>query len=408
MNHGTSHEEGEMSKPGDNYAVLAEFDHPDDLLHACEKIRDSEVRYWDAFTPFPVHGLDEAMGEKQTKLPWIVLAAGLTGLGGGVLLQWWTNSVAYPFKISGKPLFSLPANIPIVFEMTVLFAALATFVSVLLLGGMPKWSNPLHRKKRFMRATADRFFIAIFDRDPSFHSGKAQEMLSSLGATDVDYCPADPTSDQLPSEVKWVGLLIPLLALAPFLMFVTARHSTSTEPRFHVVPDMDWQPYFKGQAANPLFADGRAMRMPVEGTVARGELGANEHLEFGLDDGDYATTFPMKVDEALMNRGQERFAIYCSPCHGMSGDGDGMVTKRAQQKGYGWVPPSNLHAESVTKQPVGQLFESISNGVRNIPGYASQISTRDRWAILLYVKALWRQRDASEADVPAEAKDKIK
>ncbi len=397
-----------MPQPADNYAVLAEFDHPDDLIHACEKIRDSEVEHWDAFTPFPVHGLDEAMGEKQTVLPWIVLVAGLIGLGGGVLLQWWTNSISYPFLISGKPLFSLPANIPVIFEMTVLFAALAAFSGVLILGGMPRWSHPLHRKKSFMRVTADRFFIAIFDKDATFKSGEAERLLAGLGAVEVDYCPADPTSTEFPSQLKWAGILIPLLALAPFLLMVTSRNSTSSQPRFHVVPDMDWQAFYKGQSANPLFPDGRAMRLPVDGTVARGELEEDEHLVFGLDDeGDYATTFPMKVDAALMARGQQRFAIYCSPCHGLGGDGDGMVTKRAQEKGYGWVPPTDLHSEAVTKQPAGKIFESISDGVRNMPGYSSQISTQDRWAIVLYLKALWRQRAASLADVPEEAKDKV-
>lgn len=403
-----SNEMTDTTTPADNYAVMAEFDHPEDLIHACEQIRDRGIQHWDAFTPFPVHGLDEAMGEKQTILPWITLAAGLTGMGGGVLLQWWTNSIAYPFKISGKPLFSLPANIPIVFEMTVLFAALATFAGVLLLGKMPAWSHPMHRKKRFMRATADRFFIAIFQKDPTFQSGEAEKILSGLGAVEVDYCPADPSSDEIPSQLRWAALLIPLLALAPFLMFVTARHSTSAQTRLHVVPDMDWQPYFKGQAANPLFADGRAMRLPVAGTVARGELRENDRFETGMDDGDFASTFPMKVDAALMARGQERFGIYCAPCHGLAGDGKGMVTIRAAEKGYGWVPPTDLHAETVTSQPIGQIFQSISNGVRNMPAYASQISPADRWAIVLYVKALQRQRSASIEDVPAQFRDKVK
>ena len=106
------------------HGLVAEFDNVDDLLEACEQIRDQGYTRWDSHTPFPVHGVDQAMGIRSTVLPWIVLVAGVIGLLTGLLMQWWTNAIDYPLVISGKPFFSLPANIPVIFELTVLFSAL--------------------------------------------------------------------------------------------------------------------------------------------------------------------------------------------------------------------------------------------------------------------------------------------
>ncbi|MBN2328028.1 MAG: DUF3341 domain-containing protein, partial [Candidatus Omnitrophica bacterium] len=104
--------------------ILVEFDNTIDLLEAAEKVRDAGYEKWDVHSPIPIHGMDDAMGIRPTILPWLVLGAGLTGLAAAVLMQWWMNAVDYPIIISGKPLFSLPANIPVAFELTVLFSAL--------------------------------------------------------------------------------------------------------------------------------------------------------------------------------------------------------------------------------------------------------------------------------------------
>jgi mono/diheme cytochrome c family protein len=172
---------------------------------------------------------------------------------------------------------------------------------------------------------------------------------------------------------------------------------------------MDHQPKFKAQAASSLFADGRAMRMPIEGTVARGELVEDEGFQSGMVDGEYLASFPLPVDEFLIKRGRERFNIYCTACHGISGLGDGMVNQRAQEIiSPLWVPPLSLHTDTVTIQPPGQIFQTITKGVRNMPGYAQQIPTRDRWAIALYVKALQRSQTGTLEDVPPQHRDSIR
>jgi hypothetical protein len=168
------------------YGLLIEFDDANQLVQACEQVRDAGYRRWDAFTPFPIHGMDRAMGIRGTRLPWIVLGGGLTGLGLALLMQWWMNAVDYPFQISGKPFFGLPATIPVTFELTVLFSALTTFFGMWGLNGMPRLHHPLFSSERFLRVTQDRFFIAIESSDPRFDLRATRQLAESLGGTAVE------------------------------------------------------------------------------------------------------------------------------------------------------------------------------------------------------------------------------
>ena len=168
------------------YGYLAEFDHPDLLIDGCAKVRDEGYRRWDAHTPFPVHGMDRAMGIRGTQLPWFVLLCGLTGLGLAILMQWWMNAVDYPFAISGKPFFGLPAAMPIVFELTVLLSAFGAFFGMWGLNGMPQLYHPLFKSEEFRRVTSDRFFIAIEASDPKFDAEKTRAFLESLGGVGVE------------------------------------------------------------------------------------------------------------------------------------------------------------------------------------------------------------------------------
>jgi hypothetical protein len=168
------------------WGVLAEFTSVDDLLRAAEQVRDAGFSRWDTHTPFPVHGLNDAMGIRTTRLPLFVLGGGLTGGALAILMQWWMNAVDYKYLISGKPYFGLPANIPIMFELTVLFAAFGAFFGMLAFNLLPEYHCPLFRSERFARATQDRFFLSIEARDPRFDPAKVQEFLECLGSTHVE------------------------------------------------------------------------------------------------------------------------------------------------------------------------------------------------------------------------------
>jgi mono/diheme cytochrome c family protein len=210
----------------------------------------------------------------------------------------------------------------------------------------------------------------------------------------------------MPKPLRYLILFVVVLAMLPPALVAQLRAVHSTKPRVHLVQDMDNQPKFRAQQVNPLFADGRAMRPPVAGTVARGRLSEDDHFHRGIVGGQWATTFPAQVpvDMGLLERGRERFDIYCRPCHGAAGFGDGMVNRRAMDlmnlgvNGTTWVQPKSLHEQAIREQPIGQIFNSITNGVRNMPPYGSQVAVRDRWAIVAYVRALQRSQNARESD----------
>jgi len=374
------------------FGMLAEYTTVDEIIHAAEQVRDAGYSKWDCYTPMPVHGLDQAMGVKQTRLPWLTLCAGLTGGSLGLLMQFWMNSVDYPYIISGKPWFSVPANIPVVFELTILFSALTTFFAMWIMNNLPRWFNPLARVANFARATDDRFFLAIESTDPLYDAAATKSLLEGAHATSIETVEDPDESKQLPQGLRNFMLMTATGLLIPFMIIAMARYNTTESTRIHLVKDMDFQEKYKPQTASPLFGDGLATRAQLAGTFAH----EDDHLVLedpgmytGKVNGEYVVAAPMEVTRELLERGRERYVINCAPCHGYDGAGQGTVHLRAGTvKQSGWIPPSDLHQPYIAAQPHGQIFESISNGIRNMPGYAKQVSTEDRWAIVLYLDAL--------------------
>lgn len=213
----------------------------------------------------------------------------------------------------------------------------------------------------------------------------------------------------LPRWITYSLMVLATGALLPFACAYKARHTPSSLPRIHLLQDMDNQPKYKAQSVSPLFADGRAARQPVPGTVARGGLAGDDWFHRGLKDGEWATTNPVEITPGVLSRGQERFGIYCSPCHGLSGYGDGIVAKRADRLQEGtWVPPSNLHDEAIRTRQDGHLYNTINHGIRTMPGYGSQLSETDRWAVVAYIRALQLSQRADMAAVPAEIQPRLR
>ncbi|MBL8879429.1 MAG: DUF3341 domain-containing protein [Phycisphaerales bacterium] len=393
------------------HGLLAEFDDDHKLVAACKKVRDAGYTDWDAHSPFPVHGIDRAMGISMTKLPIFIFFCGALGTATGVIMQWWMNAVDYPFLISGKPFWSLPANIPVIFELTILFSALSAVIGMFAFNGLPRHYNPLFRSERFKRATDDRFFISVLASDPRFNLNSTRSLLESAGAAAVERVDDTSESEAPPRLFIWAHAILLCLALIPIAMIYRARNAPIDYPRLHVIFDMDNQEKYAGkQAANPAFVDGRAMRLPVAGTVARGMLRQDPALTDGRVGDRWLTVFPANVtiDDALLKRGQNRYEIFCAPCHGFDGSGNGRVTDVARERGLGWVEPKNLHDEDVRLRPVGHLYNTVKNGIRTMPPYGDQISGEsDRWAVVAYIKALQRSQRAAPGDVPTEKKDEL-
>jgi len=167
------------------WALAGEFADVESFLKAVEACRAAGFTQFDAHAPIPVHGLDEAMEIRPSRLPKVVFLGGLVGCLGGLLLQWWTNAWDYPFRISGKPLFAFPPAIPVTFELTVLLAAISAVLGLLIANRQPELYHPLFALPAFVRGSDDRFFVVIQVRDPLFDEGKTGEFLRQQGAVAV-------------------------------------------------------------------------------------------------------------------------------------------------------------------------------------------------------------------------------
>ena len=412
------HEE-QTDRPQVLCGLLAEFSDQQGLLEAAQGVREAGVRRCDCYSPYPIHGMERALGIRNTHLPWLVLIAGIAGCIVALLLQWWTNAVDYPLNISGKPLFSLPADIPVTFELIVLFSAFTAFIGVLALNGLPRFNNPLFQQEKFRRATSDRFFIGVEASDPLFDESRMRELLQAAGAISIEQVSDAASPAKIPLAVHLVGVVVLCLAFIPPLWIAKDRRTKSEVPRIHPVTDMDFQPKFKTQAETSLFADSRTMRPPVLGTIARGQLRDDEHFYRGIAASEFAKTFPEQagpVSMAMIVRGRERFNIYCATCHGLAGDGDGIISKRALARADSpaWRPPLSLHSQAVLELPIGKVFSTITNGVDrqndgnlSMPAYGPQIPPQDRWAIVLYVLALQRSRNAPLDDLPVNEREAL-
>ena len=460
-------------------------------MAACRRVRDAGYTKADAFTPFPVHGIDKALGIKPTVLPWIALVCGLTGTTIALLMQIsmnsdWLDDFSYPYIISGKPYVSLPAFIPVTFELTILLASFGTFFGMWALNGLPRFSNPMFTSERFDRVTDDTFFLYIPATDARFDEEGAKALMGDLGGQHIAPVVDDHTPTKIPK-----GLLIGLaagigLSMIPLLSIARMRVTKSGSPRYHVFFDMDFSPSKGAQQVTTLFADGRSARPQVPGVVHRGGLGvesrdwdvnyqtgvdigalaamdapraqrlvamvqavsevteedaAKEQNEQEVDDEQkpeeqkpeemkaqeepvaetqamsaaeetpWLTKNPLVLDEATLLQGKQQFGIYCSVCHGLNGKGQGLVNQRAQKiLAQTWIQPSNMttpnyHSDQYAE---GRLFSTITNGIRKMSGYGAQITVRDRWAIVGYIRALQASQNASLDAVPADRRGMLK
>lgn len=494
----SDHKPEKTVKPPRAFGWMAEYEDENQLLEAARKVRDSGYTRTDAFTPFPVHGIDEALGIKPTVLPWFTLVAGATGTTVALTMQWWMNAIDYPYIISGKPFASWPAFIPVAFELTVLFAAFTTVFAMLGLNGLPRFSNPVFTNPKFDRSTDDRFFLWVDSSDKYFNSEKVRSLLAETSPLGVEEVREDDSPTEIPRPLITVILTLILITLIPGAIVLNLRAAKSGSPRWHVFFDMDFQPKRKTQTTTTLFADGRVQRPPVPGTIARGELEWADPYYLGYDpeavagvsrssrdevlvswlqenqaakpdagsppspvpqaaaevaeskpaaepepaaevaqqpaatvepqpettepaaaeqppadapadmaaaagEPDYAwlTQFPLPVDQELFALGKQKFEQNCSVCHGYSGYGDGLASQRALALAQGyWLQPTSMHDARIQQQPVGRIYYTITNGKGKMGGYGASLNPRERWAVVLYVRALQRSQNAKESDIP--------
>lgn len=431
------------------YAIVAQLPDVDSVMAAAETLRDRGFDVWDVHTPFPVHGINKAMGLRPTILPWIAFVHGVIGALLGLLLVWWTNATTfgglpasfqgYEYLVSGKPRFSLPANIPIIFETAVLLAAFGTVLGLFGLNKHPMLNNPLLRSPRFRRVTADGFFVVIEAEDPQFDPVENRALLASCGAMHIEIVTEAPGWSErrrrtppryhresfpfpspgrlrrelrLPRPPAWMlaaALLLVALAAIPLTYLLAARSAPSPSPRVHLIQDMGVQPKYGPQSPSAAFTDGRASRPPPPGTVARDRLADDDHYDRGYvvrtdpqtgeESHHFFTGLPARIErtDALLERGETAFQTMCRACHGADGDGRGPLHEWAVQNGQSrWVPPTSLLSEEIRERPDGHLYNTIRQGIRSMPPHADQLTVADRWAVIAYIRNL-QQNAAPQA-----------
>jgi hypothetical protein len=173
----------EIARP---YGIVAEFDTSADVLHAAEQVRDAGFRRWDVYTPFPIHGMDKAMGLKNSKVGWFAFLGGVTGYACGMLMIWWMNAVDYPIVVGGKPMFSPFGAFPPSYELTILFGAFGSLFGMLFLNRLPRLYHPLLKNRRFALATHDRFFIVIETTDSKYSEAETRRLLETAGSKHIE------------------------------------------------------------------------------------------------------------------------------------------------------------------------------------------------------------------------------
>jgi hypothetical protein len=181
------------------------------------------------------------------------------------------------------------------------------------------------------------------------------------------------------------------------------RGKPSEDTAIHLNPNMDSQAKYEAQEESKFFTDRSTMRMPVPGTVARGELREDDAYFRGkIGEEKLLSGIPLDVTIDVLSRGKERYNIYCAPCHGLTGGGEGIVIKK------GFLPPPSFHIDRLREDQDGHFFDVISNGIRNMPKYDHQIPVKDRWVIVAYLRALQRSQNAGLSDIPEGKRDQLK
>lgn len=175
-----------MTQTSKTYGIIAEFDTPAAAMRAAERVRDAGFRKWDVFTPFPVHGMDNAMGLPSSKVGWFSFIGGATGFFSGLLMIWWMNAWDYPILIGGKPMFSPFGAFPPSYELTILLGAFGAIGGMLFLNRLPRLHHPLLKHKRFALATHDKFFIVIETADPKYSDTETRKLLEAAGSKQIE------------------------------------------------------------------------------------------------------------------------------------------------------------------------------------------------------------------------------
>ncbi len=370
------------------FAVLGLFDSARALIEAIPAVKAERIGRLEAYTPYPVHGLDTALGLRRSPLAGMVLVAGLLGAVTALFFQWWMSAVDYPILTGGKALFSWQAFVPIMFEITVLFATFTAGLGMLiLLNRLPFFAHPVLSSKSIAAITRDKFALAVEADGRVLDVGAAKAALSAAGATALEVVPlAAPEGPPQLGFLTRTGLAILVSCLvAGYGMYWLVKLFPMLPPMVH----MEDQPKLASYKSSAFFKDGHGMQLPVQGTVARG------HMPYPLMAQEKAATLvnPLPRTRQILQGGRESWNRYCTVCHGALGNGVPTLTAA-----YG-AKPANLQARKFREYPDGMVYHVVVAGKNAMPSYAADLTDEQIWAVVHYVRVLQRAQNARDEDL---------
>jgi mono/diheme cytochrome c family protein len=378
-----------MSKPA--FSVLGLFDSSQQLMDAIPAVKGRVSGRLEVYSPYPVHGIAEALGLRKSPVGGMVFLMGLIGAISALAFELWVQGIDYPVVTAGKPLLSWQAFVPVMFEVTVLFACFTAGLGMLLiLNRLPFLRHPMLRSKAMPLITRDKFALAVEADGQALDVSAVTGALRDAGAQSIEILeqPAPlgiPSPNFLMRVVLGIG--IPCLA-AGYLTYWGMKLFPVTVPMVHMLD----QPRLDPQKEDNFFRDGIGMRRPVAGTVAYGRL------PFTITKQEDAAILanPLPRSAGVLRNGRRDFNSYCSICHGLLGNGATSLTAA-----YG-AKPANLVSGQIQRLTDGEIYYVIMRGKNAMPSYAADLAEDERWSVVHYVRVLQRALNARDSDIPKE------
>jgi cytochrome c5 len=371
------------------FSVVGIFDSAQALMNAIPQIRGKSSGHVEAYTPYPVEGIDKLLGLRKSPIGGMVFVMAVIGAFAGLALEMWTSGIDYPQMTAGKPFFSWEAFIPIMFELTVLFATFTAGLGMLLLlNRLPLYRHPMLSSRTMPLVTRDKFALAVESRGAELDVDAVSRMLRESGSESVEVIempePPGPASPGFFAKV--ITAIAFSCMVAGFLTYWATKLFPASVPMVHMLD----QPRLDPQREDRFFKDGFGMRMPVPETVT------SESMPYTIRNQDYAGDLvnPLPRTGSVLNRGRQAYANYCAVCHGILGNGVPSLTAA-----YG-AKPANLVSQKFIGLPDGKIYHVIVAGKNAMPGYSADLAENERWAAIHYVRVLQRALNAKDEDLP--------
>ncbi|KAF0150988.1 MAG: hypothetical protein FD143_2359 [Ignavibacteria bacterium] len=372
------------------YGYTGIFNSPDEITHAAEKASANGFTKYDVHTPYPLHGMNKAMKLAPSTLGYVALVLGLSALIGAIFSLWWVSAVEYPIVVGGKPFFSFPAFVPVIFEVTVLTASVGTVLAMLFIFfKLPNNSHPLHGTEYMKKVSSDKFGLFIQADDPKFEEVSIKNFFEGIYASEIEAVYWDEEEINYKHKIfepKFVGFLLAAAIITSGAAYFSLNKLMNMVPFNWMMEQQKQNP----QQKSLVFADGFGMRQPVDGTIARGYLPYEYKGQPDLAAEKLIN--PLLVSKDVLSLGQKKYDTYCSPCHDFQGTGISRL------RGQFPNPPS-LHSEKVRNWKDGRIYAVIMDGQNVMSSYSTQLEEEERWAVIHYVRALQRSQNAKESDI---------